>query len=93
MTTRANIIKLADLGAAIEKATQASAGRKFPGGIIVGRIAPRDIKGINLNAVARDITKQVQAAAGPGVKLTPKVITEGGVTTMGFIFRPPVFDR
>lgn len=92
-TTKAKTIKLTDLAQAIDKAVEASAGRKFPGGIIVGRMIPANLASkINVNAVARDITKQVQAAI-PDAKLTPKVIIDGGITTMGFIFKPVEFDQ
>jgi L-rhamnose isomerase len=88
-TIKAKTIKLNDLASAIESAVQASAGKKFPGGIIMGKVAPKEqFAKLDANAVARQITKQVQAVTD--VKLTPKVILDGGVITMGFIFRPPV---
>ena len=86
-TTKVKTIKLEDLGSAIEKAVQASAGKRFPGGIIVGKIAPKGLAAKDATAIARDITKQVQAATA--AKLTPKVFADGGITTMGFIFIPP----
>ena len=92
-TTKAKTIKLNDLASAIESAVQASAGKKFPGGIIVGKIARKEqFAKLDANAVARQITKQVQAVTE--VKLTPKVSLDGGIITMGFIFRPPAeFNR
>jgi hypothetical protein len=88
-TTKAKTIKLADLAGAIEGAVQASAGKKFPGGIIMGKVARiEQFAKLDANAVARDITKRVQAVTD--AKLTPKVIIDGGIITMGFIFRPPV---
>lgn len=88
-TAKAKTIKLNDLASAIESAVQASAGKKIPGGIIMGKVAPKEqFARIDANAVAREITKQVQTVTD--VKLTPKVVTDGGFTTMGFIFRPPV---
>lgn len=88
-TTKARTIKLNDLASAIDRAVQASAGKKFPGGIIVGKVAPKEqFAKLDVNAVARQITKQVQATTD--TKLTPKVILDGGVITMGFIFKPPV---
>ena len=90
MATRAKTIKLTDLAKAIDTAVEASAGRKIPGGIIVGRVCPPELaKKIDVNVVARDITKQVSTSV-TGVKLTPKVIIEGGIITMGFIIRPIV---
>jgi hypothetical protein len=89
-TSRAKTIKLADLARTVDKAVAASAGRKIPGGIIIGRIMPPNLAGkIDANAVAREITKQAQASF-PDTKLTPKVFTDGGITTMGFIYKPPV---
>ena len=93
MATTAKTIKLTDLAKAIEKAVAESAGRKIPGGIIVGRMVRKDLASkIDVNAVARDVTRQVSRAV-PGIKLTPKVIIDGGITTMGFIFRPVEFDQ
>ncbi len=87
-TTKARTIKLNDLAGVIDSAVRAS-GKKFPGGIIVGKVAPREqFANLDPNAVARQITKQVQATTD--TKLTPKVVLEGGIITMGFIFRPPV---
>jgi hypothetical protein len=93
MATTAKTIKLVDLAKAIEKAVAASSDTKIPGGIIMGRLVPRELAGkIDANAVAKDITRQV-AKSVPGIKLTPKVIIDGGITTMGFIFRPVEFDQ
>lgn len=93
MATTAKTIKLADLAKAIEKAVAASSDRKIPGGIIMGRMVPKELAGkIDVNAVAKSITSQV-ARSVPGIKLTPKVIIDGGITTMGFIFRPVEFDQ
>lgn len=87
-TSKAKTIKLTDLAKVVETAVQASAGRKIPGGLIMGRIVPRDVaQKIDVNAVARDITKQVSTSV-TGVKLTPKVVIDGGFITMGFIIRP-----
>jgi hypothetical protein len=55
----------------------------------MGKVVRPDTK-IDVNAAARSITKEV-AKSVPGVKLTPKVITDGGFTTMGFIFMPQEF--
>ena len=87
-TTKAKTIKLNDLASAIENAVQASAGKKFPGGIIMGKIAPKGLAAKDANTIARDITKQVQAVTD--ARLKPKVIIDGGIITMGFIFLPPV---
>lgn len=89
MATRATTIKLADLAKAVEAAVSTNTGRKLPGGIIMGKVVRPDTK-IDVNAAARSITKEV-AKSVPGVKLTPKVITDGGFTTMGFIFMPQEF--
>ena len=90
--TKAKTIKLNDFGSAIDKAVQASAGKKFPGGIIMGKIAPKGLALKDANTIARDITKQVQAVTD--ARLKPKVIIDGGIITMGFIFIPPVeFNR
>jgi hypothetical protein len=88
-TTKAKTIRLDDLAGAIESAVQASAGKKFPGGIIMGKVARREQLGnLDANAIARQITKQVQTVTD--AKLTPKVVLDGGIITMGFIFRPAV---
>jgi hypothetical protein len=90
MATKVTTVKVADLAKAIEKAV-AGTGRKIPGGIIMGRMVPQSLaEKFDVNAAAKDITKQVSQAL-PGIKLTPKVISEGGITTMGFIFRPEEF--
>ena len=90
MATKATTIKVADLAKAVEKAVSINTGRKLPGGgIIMGIIVRPDVK-FDVNAAARSITKEV-ARAVPGAKLTPKVITDCGFTTMGFIFRPEEF--
>jgi hypothetical protein len=87
-TTKAKTIKVNDLASAIEKAVQASAGKKIPGGIIMGKVAPKGLAAKEANALARDITKQMQALTD--AKLTPKVIADGGIITVGFIAMPPV---
>ena len=88
MATRAKTIKLADLSDVIDKAVEASAGRKLPGGTIIGRqIQAALAEKVDTNGLARSITKQVQASI-PDAKLTPKVITAGGITTIGFIMKP-----
>ena len=90
MATKATTIKVADLAKAVEKAVATNTGRKLPGGIIMGIIVRPPTK-FDVNAAARNITKEV-AKSVSGAKLTPKVITEdGGFTTMGFIFRPEEF--
>jgi hypothetical protein len=91
MVTKASTIKVADLAKAVEKAVTANTGSKIPGGIIMGIIVRPGSK-FDVNVAARNVTKEV-ARAVPGVKLTPKVIIDGGITTMGFIFRPVEFDR
>jgi hypothetical protein len=93
MATTAKTIKLSDLAKTIEKAVAASSAGKIPGGIIMGRMVPKELLGkIDVNAVAREITSAA-AKVTPGIKLTPKVIIDGGITTMGFIFRPVEFDQ
>jgi hypothetical protein len=89
VATKATTIKVADLAKAVEKAVAINTGRKLPGGIIMGIIVRPDVK-FDVNATARSITRDV-AKSVPGAKLTPKVITDGGFTTMGFIFRPEEF--
>jgi len=91
MATKATTIKVADLAKAIEAAVKEQTGTKIPGGIIMGIILRPGTK-IDVNAVAKNITKQVGRSV-PGVKLTPKVVIDGGITTMGFIFRPVEFER
>ena len=88
MVTRAKTIKIADLAAAIDSAVEANAGRRLPGGTLIGRqIQAALAEKIDANAVARSITKQVQSSI-PDAKLTPKVVTAGGITTIGFIMKP-----
>ena len=88
MVTRAKTIKIADLAAAIDSAVEANAGRRLPGGTLIGRqIQAALAEKIDANAVARSITKQVQASI-PDAKLTPKVVTAGGIPTIGFIMKP-----
>ena len=67
------------------------AGAKIPGGIIMGIIVKPPTK-FDVNLAARSITKEVQKSVA-GAKLTPKVIVDGGFTTMGFIFRPVEFEQ
>jgi hypothetical protein len=87
-TSKAKTIKLNDLAKVVETAVQASAGKKFPGGLIMGRIVSKEQAAkIDVNAVARDITRQVSASVS-GVRLTPKVVIDGGFITMGFIMKP-----
>jgi hypothetical protein len=90
MATKATTIKLADLGKAVQKAVAANTGTKRPGPIIMGIILRPPVK-FDANAAAKSITKEVSRAV-PGVTLTPKVVIEGGVTTMGFIFKPTEFE-
>jgi len=88
MVTRAKTIKLADFAAAIDSAVEANAGRRLPGGTLIGRqIQAALAEKLDTKALARDITKQVQAST-PDAKLTAKVITAGGITTIGFIMKP-----
>lgn len=87
-TTKAKTIKLTDLADAIDKAVEASAGRRLPGGTVIGKqIAIELADEINPNTLARKITKQVQGSF-PGASLTPKVITGDRLVTMGFIIKP-----
>jgi hypothetical protein len=77
---------MGDLAKSIDRAVAAS-GKKFPGDWIMGRMIRESLaKQIDTNAVARSITKDMSSSM-PGFKLTPKVITAGGITTMGFIAR------
>ena len=92
MVTKATTIKVGDLAKAIEAAVKEQTGAKIPGGIIMGIILRPGTKKIDANAVAKSITKQVGRSV-PGVKLTPKVVIDGGITTMGFIFRPVEFEQ
>ncbi|PYS66249.1 MAG: hypothetical protein DMF76_00865 [Acidobacteria bacterium] len=91
MATRASTIKVADLAKAVEKAVSTNTGAKIPGGIIMGIIVKPPTK-FDVNLAARSITKEVQKSVA-GAKLTPKVIVDGGFTTMGFIFRPVEFEQ
>ena len=87
-TTKAKTIKLADLASAIDQAVEASAGRKLPGGTIIGRqIAASLAAKVNPSDLARDITKQLKASF-PDATLTPKVIKGEDLTTVGFIMKP-----
>jgi hypothetical protein len=86
MATRASSIRLKDLSTAIDRAVSAS-GKKLPGDLIMGRMIREALaKQIDTNAAARSITRDMSGSM-PGFKLTPKVITGGGITTMGFIAR------
>ena len=88
MVTRAKTIKIADLAAAIDSEVEANAGRRLPGGTLIGRqIQAALAEKLDANALARSITKQVQGSV-PDAKLTPKVVTAGGITTIGFIMKP-----
>jgi len=88
VAAKAKVIKINDLAKVIDSAVAASAGNtKIPGGIIMGRsIAVKSVGAVDANALARNITKQVQASVS-GYKLTPKVIIDGGFITIGFIAR------
>lgn len=87
-TTKAKTIKLADLASVIDQAVEASAGRRLPGGTIIGRqIAASLAAKVNPNDLARDITKQLKASF-PDATLTPKVIKGDDLTTIGFIMKP-----
>ena len=86
MATRASSIKLKDLTSAVDRAVSLS-GKKLPGDLIMGRMIRESLaKQIDTNAAAKSITRDM-AGSLPGFKLTPKVITAGGITTMGFIAR------
>jgi hypothetical protein len=87
-TTKAKIIKINDLSKAIDQAVAASAGKaKIPGGLIMGRMMTQAAaKNLDVNALARDITKQMGSSLS-GFKLTPKVSIGDGWITMGFIAR------
>ena len=88
MVTRAKQIKLADLADVIDSAVTASAGRRLPGATLIGRQIQAALgEKIDAKAVAREITKQAQAAI-PDAKLTPKVTLDGGIITLGFIMKP-----
>lgn len=91
MVTKATSIKVADLAKAIDAAVKESTGKKLPDGIIMGIILRPPTK-VDANALAKDITKQVSRSV-PGIKLTPKVVIDGGITTMGFIFKPVEFEQ
>jgi hypothetical protein len=86
VVTKPKTIKLTDLSKAIDQAVAASAGKaKIPGGLIMGRMVTQaSAKNLDVNAVARSITKQM-APSLPGFKLTPKVSIGDGWITMGFI--------
>jgi hypothetical protein len=92
MPTKASTVKVADLAAAIERAVAGSDLKKFPGGIIMGRMIAEELEKRAANTAAKEITAQV-AKAVPGVKFEPKVVIGGGITTMGFIFRPIEFEK
>jgi hypothetical protein len=88
MVTRAKQIKLADLAEVIDSAVTASAGRRLPGGTIIGRQIQASLADkIDTKALARDVTRQAQALI-PDAKLTPKVTIDGGIITCGFIMKP-----
>lgn len=86
MATKAKIIKLNDLSKAIDSAVTATAGRtKILGGLIVGRqLSTAAAAKIDTKALASDITKQMGPSL-PGFKLTPKVIVDDGIITVGFL--------
>jgi len=86
MPTKAKIIKLDDLSKAIDSAVTASAGRtKVLGGLIIGRqLSAAAAANVDTKALASDITNQMRPSL-QGFKLTPKVIVDGGITTIGFI--------
>jgi hypothetical protein len=89
MATKASTIKVADLANAVQKAVAANTKTK-PGPIIMGIILRPPIK-FDANAAAKSITKEVSRSV-PGITLTPKVVVDGGITTMGFIFKPTEFE-
>jgi hypothetical protein len=82
VATKVATIKLTDLTKAIDKATAGFTGKKIPGGIIMGRVAPPKATDAEIKAMSAEITKAV--ATMTGLKIKPGVY--GG--TMGFIFRP-----
>ena len=86
MATKASIIKLNDLSKAIDAAVAANAGKtKVLGGLIMGRqLSAAAAEKIDTKALASAITKQMGPSL-PGFKLTPKVVVDGGITTIGFI--------
>ncbi len=92
MPTKASTIRVGELAAAVEKAIAGTDIKKFPGGIIMGRMIAEELAKKDATATAKQITAQV-ARAVPGVKFEPKVVIGGGITTMGFIFRPVEFDQ
>jgi hypothetical protein len=88
MATKARTIKLADLNDVIDRAVEASAGKRLPGGTIIGKQIQAALAAkLDTKALARDVTKQAQAAI-PDAKLTPKVTLDGGIITIGFIMKP-----
>jgi hypothetical protein len=92
MPTKASTIRAGELAAAVEKAIAGSDIKKFPGGIIMGRILEEALAKSEANAAAKQITAQV-AKAVPGAKLQPKVVIGGGITTIGFILRAAEFEQ
>jgi hypothetical protein len=89
VATKAKTIKLSDLTKAIDSAVQARAGKRLAGGIICGRVCPPALaKQIDVNTLARDVTKQVSASL-TGVRLTPKVIWDGEII-FGFVMKAPI---
>jgi len=92
-TTRPKTIKLTDFADVVDKAVQASAGKRLPGGIIFGRMVPKELAAkMDVNAIARDITAQVAGSVSDGI-LTPKVVLDGGFITIGFIFKPVELNK
>lgn len=88
MATKARTIKLADLNDVIDRAVEASAGKRLPGGTIIGKQIQAALAAkLDTKALAREVTKQAQASI-PDAKLTPKVTIDGGIITIGFIMKP-----
>ena len=87
-TTKARTVKLTDLAKIIDKAVEASAGKRLAGGTIIGRkLTPGVAERIDPKALARAVTKQVQAEF-PDASLSPQVIFGDEFTTIGFIMKP-----
>jgi hypothetical protein len=94
MAAKARVIKLNDLSNAIDAAVAANAGKvKIPGGLIMGRMLSEALAAkLDTKALATAITRQM-APSLPGFKLTPKVIKDGGITTIGYIAKEIVINQ
>jgi hypothetical protein len=91
-TTKAKIIKLNDLSAAIDRAVAANAGKaKLPGGLIMGKTCTKaQAANTDLNALAKSVTKEMSASLA-GFRLTPKVTIGPDIIICGFYARPVNF--